>query len=296
MDWIMKNSTDGERRGVKWTMTMTATTMLEDLDFCRWYCPAVTPPPRHAGEDRCHGNNSWKPWLEGQHQEDKGHENERQSPRKRQTEWRWDQGSGWFHLPWFQDVKHRRWGGGDPGSTCKSQSGLRLTQSTWKARNIRLKTKLRIFKSNVISTLLYGSESWKVTKTISNKLNVFQNRCLRRILQIYWPNTITNEELHWRAEIEPISTQVKRRRWRWIGHVLRQQNTALTRIALRWTPDGQRKRGRPKETWRRTVEREMKEKGWTWGRLERVSADRHRWRALVEALCATWSTKRTRDR
>ena len=63
--------------------------------------------------------------------------------------------------------------------------------------------------------------------------------------------------------------------------------TGLTRIALRWTPDGQRKRGRPKETWRRTVEREMKEKGWTWGRLERVSADRHRWRALVEALCAT---------
>ena len=117
--------------------------------------------------------------------------------------------------------------------------------------------------------------------------HVFQNRCLRRILQIYWPNTITNEELHRRAEIEPISTQVKRRRWRWIGHVLRQQTTAFTRIALRWTPDGQRKRGRPKETWRRTVEREMKEKGWTWGRLERVSADRHRWRALVEALCAT---------
>ena len=105
----------------------------------------------------------------------------------------------------------------------------------------------QIFKSNVISTLLYGSESWKVTKTISNKLDVFQNRCLRQILQIYWPNTITNEELHRRAEIEPISTQVKRRRWRWIGHVLRKQTTALTRIALRWTPDGQRKRGRPKK-------------------------------------------------
>ena len=142
--------------------------------------------------------------------------------------------------------------------------------------------------------------SYKTNKEILPKklpntiYSVFQNRCLRRILQIYWPNTITNEELHQRAEIEPISTQVKRRRWQWIGHVLRQQTTALTRIALRWTPDGQRKRGRPKETWR-TVEREMKEKGWTWGHLERVSADRHRWRALVEALCATWSTKRTRS-
>ena len=160
--------------------------------------------------------------------------------------------------------------------------------------NKRLERFYNSCTSPVINTLLYESESWKMTKTISKKRNVFQNRCHRRTLQIYWPNTITNEELHRRAEIEPISTQVKRRRWRWIGHVLRQQTTALTRIALWWTPDGQRKRGRPKETWRRTVEREMKEKGWTWGRLERVSADRHRWRALVEALCATWSTKRTR--
>ena len=88
MDWIMKNSTDGERRGIKWTMTMTATTTAGRSGLCQRYCSAVTPPPRHAEEDRCHGNNSWKPWLKGRHQEDKGHENERQSPRKHQTEWR----------------------------------------------------------------------------------------------------------------------------------------------------------------------------------------------------------------
>ncbi|PVD36795.1 hypothetical protein C0Q70_03785 [Pomacea canaliculata] len=33
MDWIMKTSTDSERRGIRWTMTMTTTTALEDLDF-----------------------------------------------------------------------------------------------------------------------------------------------------------------------------------------------------------------------------------------------------------------------
>ena len=47
----------------------------------------------------------------------------------------------------------------------KASQAFASLRSTWKARNIRLKTKLRIFKSNVISTLLYGSESWKVTKT-----------------------------------------------------------------------------------------------------------------------------------
>ena len=63
--------------------------------------------------------------------------------------------------------------------------------------------------------------------------------------------------------------------------------TALPRVALRWTPDDKQKRGRPKETWRRTVEREMGEQGWTWGYLERLSADRPQWRTLVAALCTT---------
>ena len=55
--------------------------------------------------------------------------------------------------------------------------------------------------------------------------------------------------------------------------------TALPRVALRRTPNGRRKRGRPKETWRRTVEKEMREQGWTWGRgdLERCATDRPWW-------------------
>jgi hypothetical protein len=39
----------------------------------------------------------------------------------------------------------------------------------------------------------------------------------------------------------------------------------ITRIALRWTPQGKRPRGRPKTTWRRTIESELKELDMTWG-------------------------------
>ncbi|KAL9952791.1 hypothetical protein ACROYT_G040098 [Oculina patagonica] len=127
-----------------------------------------------------------------------------------------------------------------------------------------------------------------MTKTISQKLEVFQNRCLRRILRIFWPNTISNYELRRITRTETITQQVQLRRWRWrwIGHVLRVMPTDLPRVALRWTTDGRRKRGRPKEIWRRTVEREMRDNEWTWGHLERAAADRSQWRYLVEALCA----------
>lgn len=41
---------------------------------------------------------------------------------------------------------------------------------------------------------------------------------------------------------------------------------------------GKRKRGRPKETWRRSVEKEIKDQGATWGMVQQMSADRQKWR------------------
>ncbi|XP_048772817.1 uncharacterized protein LOC125678421 [Ostrea edulis] len=80
--------------------------------------------------------------------------------------------------------------------------------------------------------------------------------------------------------------EIKRRRWRWIGHVLRKGGDDVTKIALRWTPDGKRKRGHPKETWRRMVEQEMKDIGKIWGEIKKKAKHRQLWRQLVEALCA----------
>ena len=61
-----------------------------------------------------------------------------------------------------------------------------------------------------------------------------------------------------------MATILKRRRWRWIGHLTRQE-ASIAKTALHWTPEGRRKRGRPKITWRRSVEKEIKEMWKTWG-------------------------------
>jgi hypothetical protein len=67
--------------------------------------------------------------------------------------------------------------------------------SIWKARNISLKTKVWLFNSNVKTILLYGAETWKTTKSLLHNLQVFINNCLRRILNIRWPEKISNKEL-----------------------------------------------------------------------------------------------------
>ena len=58
-------------------------------------------------------------------------------------------------------------------------------------------------------------------------------------------------------------------------------------MKMRWTPAGKRKIGRPKLTWRRSVEKEMREVGWTWSQVQRWATDRQHFSSLVTAICAT---------
>lgn len=152
----------------------------------------------------------------------------------------------------------------------------------WKNSQFTCKNKIKIFKSNVISVLLYGCETWRMTQTDEKKLDAFLHKSLRRMLKIYWPMRVTNEEIRRRTGVETISSQVARRRWAWLGHVLRMDHNTHPRTALTWVPEGKRKRGRPRETWRRTVERELKMKGLkSWAEAASVAADRTAWRQRV---------------
>ena len=51
---------------------------------------------------------------------------------------------------------------------------------------------LRLYQSCIFSTLLYGSECWRKTESDLNKLSTFHTKNLRRILRIFWPETISN--------------------------------------------------------------------------------------------------------
>ena len=159
----------------------------------------------------------------------------------------------------------------------KAKSSFVQLNKIWRSPNISEKTKIKIYHSNVLSVILYGAECWTVTQRDSQRLSGFHTSCLRKICRIYWPKKITNKEL-WRW------------RWRWLGHVIRKDRDSITRTALRWTTDsGRRKRGRPRETWRRTIEAEMRTAGKTWKELEKAAMDREQWKSLVSALCATWA-------
>ena len=167
----------------------------------------------------------------------------------------------------------------------KAQLAFRILRPIWLSKQLSNNTKLRIFNTNVKTVLLYGSETWKTTEGLTNKLQVFMNKCLRYILKLWWPIKTTNEEL-WRiTKQDNIATTIKKRKWNWIGHTLRKDSNNITRQSLDYNPQGKRKQGRPRNTWRRSTLQDLKNIGVSWQEAKALAQKRVRWRALVDALC-----------
>ncbi|KAL5254332.1 hypothetical protein ACHWQZ_G013943 [Mnemiopsis leidyi] len=68
----------------------------------------------------------------------------------------------------------------------KASGAYNQLGNIWKNRNIQTSTKIRIYRAAVLTVLLYGSEVWNTTKTQIHRLEVFHQRCLRKIFRITW--------------------------------------------------------------------------------------------------------------
>ena len=109
------------------------------------------------------------------------------------------------------------------------------------------------------------------------------NRCLRYILRIWWPNIISNKDLWKVTGQEDINLEIRKRKFRWIGHTLRKDDGEIPKAALLWNPQGNRNRGRPRNSGRRSV---IKEAGRSWNELKFLAADRQKWKGLIDNLCS----------
>ncbi|VDP15897.1 unnamed protein product [Schistosoma margrebowiei] len=105
-------------------------------------------------------------------------------------------------------------------------------------------------------------------------IKLFINSCLRKILNIYSPDTISNNLLWERTNRIPDEEEIRKRRWKCIGHTLRKSSNYITRQALTWNPERKKKKGRPKNTLRPEIEADMKQMNNEWEELERIDQDR----------------------
>jgi hypothetical protein len=166
----------------------------------------------------------------------------------------------------------------------KAEAAFAQLRNIWSSNIIHWKTKVRIFSSNVKSVLLYACETWPVTEEITRRIQGFINRKLRIVRRDFWPHRMSTAEL-WESchQIRP-ANEVKKRKWGWIGHTLRKKSDEIPRKALEWNPQGKRRPGRPKTTWRRTIQKELEAAGLKWEEVKIAAPNRQRFRTMSEAL------------
>jgi len=108
----------------------------------------------------------------------------------------------------------------------------RLETRLWKERGVRLSTKVAVYKAVVITTLLYGCESWITYQRHICNLDQFHMRCLRRIARITWQDKIPNTEVLQRCEISGIEEFIIKAQLRWVGHVRRMSDSRIPKATF----------------------------------------------------------------
>ena len=102
----------------------------------------------------------------------------------------------------------------------RTRNAFRTLNADWRSSQCTIETKLKLYHSCVLPTLLYGSECWRMTERDLAKLSSFHMTSLREIQRIFWLRTISNYDRVARGQQEDMETIVSRKRWHWIGHVL----------------------------------------------------------------------------
>jgi hypothetical protein len=69
-----------------------------------------------------------------------------------------------------------------------------------------MEIKCVVYKAVVLSALLYGCEPWTLYRRHVKLLEQFNQRCLRRILNIKWFNKVSNVKVLQKAKMQTIDT------------------------------------------------------------------------------------------
>ena len=81
---------------------------------------------------------------------------------------------------------------------------------------------------------------------------------------------------------------MKSRRFRWVGHVARMEESRSAFKILTGKPTGKRPLGRPRRRWEDNIRMDLEEIGFNAGNWVDSAQDRNYWRALVNAALNLW--------
>jgi hypothetical protein len=177
-----------------------------------------------------------------------------------------------------------------------SSSFGRLRDPVWERKGITIKTKIAVYRAIVLTTLLYGAESWTIYRRHEKQLNRFHLNCLRRLLRIRWQDHIPDTEVLERSKMPSIMAFLRRTQLRWAGHVLRMPDSRLPKqLLFGELTKGKRSQGGQKKRFKDSLKATMKDAAINPDQWEGLARDRPKWRSLIARGANSYEASRIQE-
>ena len=179
-DWVMWRTTEDQPRGIRWTLIST----LEDLDFAD-HVALVSHNHQHMQETTARlSTSAQQVGLKISQKKTEVMMLNAQHPAPVKVNGQQPTTEEFTNLGSI--VTHDGGAGNDIKNRLgKPRNAFRMKNDAWRLSQYSNKAKRRMYQSFVLSTLLYGSECWRMTECDRNKSSNFHAKYLRRTLRIF---------------------------------------------------------------------------------------------------------------
>ena len=158
----------------------------------------------------------------------------------------------------------------------------KLRKKVWERRGISQSTRVKVYKTVVFTTLLYGCEAWTVYRRHEKQLQQFHTRCLRRIFTIRWNDFVPDTEVLERANLPSVITMMHKAQIQWAGPVARMADSRIPKqLFYGQLKKGQRKIGAPRKRYKDYFKSNLKDFNIDVTAWEKAASNRPAWCRLI---------------
>ena len=138
----------------------------------------------------------------------------------------------------------------------------------------------RLLECYIFSVLVYGCETWTLSKRMEKRLDGVYTRLLMRVKHLSWKQHPTKIIIY--GDLPPVSSIVRSKRVQFAGHCFRATSEIISPLVL-WKPNSVGRRSR-KLTYVDTLVRDT---GLEIQDIKTAMLDRNCWREIVQSIVST---------